>query len=42
MNIIEHTPAVAKAPKAPRYFCFSQNNSGGSKTTYRKPNKEEA
>lgn len=30
MNIIEHTPAVAKAPEAPRYFHFSQNNSGGS------------
>lgn len=30
MNIIEHTPAVEKAPEAPRYFHFSQNNPGGS------------
>ena len=30
MNIIENTPAVAKIPEAPRYFHFSQNNSGGS------------
>ena len=30
MNIIENTPAVAKAPGAPRYFHFSQNNPGGS------------
>lgn len=30
MNIIEHTPAVAKAPEVPRYFHFSQNNPGGS------------
>lgn len=30
MNITEHTPAPAKTPAAPRYFHFSQNNSGGS------------
>lgn len=30
MNIVEHTPAVAKTPEAPRYFHFAQNNSGGS------------
>jgi len=30
MNIIEHTPAVAKAPEVPRYFHFSQNNPGGT------------
>lgn len=30
MNIIENTPATAKAPEVPRYFHFSQNNSGGS------------
>jgi len=30
MNIVENTPAVAKAPEVPRYFHFSQNNSGGS------------
>jgi hypothetical protein len=30
MNIIENTPAVAKAPEVPRYFHFSQNNPGGS------------
>ena len=31
MNIIEHTPAPdAGEPKTPKFFHFSQNNSGGS------------
>jgi hypothetical protein len=31
MNIIEHTPATTVAEiKAPKFFHFSQNNSGGS------------
>lgn len=31
MNTIEHTPATkAEAPKVPKFFHFSQNNSGGS------------
>jgi hypothetical protein len=31
MNIIEHTPAsIAVEAKAPKFFHFSQNNSGGS------------
>jgi len=32
MNVVEHTPAPAKdeAPKLPKYFHYSQNNSGGS------------
>ena len=30
MNIIEHTPATTTEIKAPKFFHFSQNNSGGS------------
>jgi hypothetical protein len=30
MNIIEHIPAKADKPQAPKFFLFRQNNSGGS------------